>query len=241
MPASKTARRRFPFDRLAIGLLTVLAIGLAGRAWLAENPQHDPWAPLEVAHPPGWATGMKLAALREEVTACRAVLERGEIAFAALPAAGDGECARPDRTVLTATDLTPGSPQMTCPVAVSLAIWQRQTVAPAAEELLGSPVARIEHLGTYNCRRIGGGTAGDWSEHAKGNAIDIAGFVLADGRRISVLDDWDGSGPEAAFLRRVRDGACQAYTTVLSPDYNAAHADHLHLDHAARMVGGVCR
>ena len=51
---------------------------------------------------------------------------------------------------------------------------------------LGSEVVRIEHLGTVNCRRIGGGDKGNWSEHATGNAIDISAFVLADGRRITV-------------------------------------------------------
>ncbi|WP_232495471.1 extensin family protein [Novosphingobium kaempferiae] len=54
---------------------------------------------------------------------------------------------------------------------------------PAPEAMLGERVVRLEHLGTANCRRIGGGETGNWSEHAIGNAIDIAAFVLADGRR----------------------------------------------------------
>ena len=66
------------------------------------------------------------------------------------------------------------------------------------------------------------------------NAIDIAGFRLEDGTRISVVDDWDEDGPRSVFLRDVRDGACDLFATVLSPDYNAAHRDHLHLDQAAR-------
>jgi hypothetical protein len=85
-----------------------------------------------------------------------------------------------------------------------------------------------------------GASEGRWSEHATGNAIDIAGFVLEDGRRISVLGDWDGEDAEARFLRAVRDGACKSFATVLSPDYNAAHADHFHLDQDGRW-SGVCR
>ena len=59
-----------------------------------------------------------------------------------------------------------------------------------------------------------------------------------------MLRDWGGEGAEgdeAAFLRRVRDGACGIFGTVLSPDYNEAHRDHLHLDQAARGWGGFCR
>lgn len=157
--------------------------------------------------------------------------------FTALPPAGEGECARPDRTRLGDYPLSPDTPPVTCPVAIALELWRRDSVAPAAREILGSEIARIEHLGAYSCRRIYGRGEGNWSEHATGNAIDIAGFVLEDGRRISVLRDWAGEGPEAAFLREVRSGACEAFATVLSPDYNAAHADHFHLDQDSRWAG----
>lgn len=64
---------------------------------------------------------------------------------------------------------------------------------------------------------------------------------LEDGRRVSLTADWGGQGPAgepgARFLRRIRDGACRVFSTVLTPDYNAAHADHLHLDGAPR---GLC-
>ena len=78
-------------------------------------------------------------------------------------------------------------------------------------------------------------------EHATGNAIDIAAFVTEDGRRISILQGWNGDGAEARFLRRVRDEACGVFGTVLSPDYNEAHRDHLHFDQAARGFGSFCR
>jgi hypothetical protein len=126
-------------------------------------------------------------------------------------------------------------------VAAAFELWLRRGVQPAAQELLGARVARIEHLGTYSCRRMYARESGRWSEHATGNALDVSGFVLDDGRRVSVAAGWPGKGAEAAFLRRARTTACGAFGTVLSPDYNAAHADHLHLDQAAPGFGGACR
>ncbi len=232
---------RFSLDRTIIGLMILVALAVAARGWLADHPQHDPFAPLDLTDPPGWATQRKLAALRSDPAQCRAVLERSGVAFTTLPPAGAGECARPDRTVLTAALLAPSGSAATCPVAAGVELWLRRGVQPAAEALLGSPIERIEHLGTFSCRRVNGGEAGNWSEHATGNAIDIAAFVLADGRRVSVLGGWDGDDDEAAFLRAARDAACGVFGTVLSPDYNAAHADHFHFDQAAREYGGLCR
>jgi hypothetical protein len=226
--------------RRAMVALVLVVAAIAGWQWLQTRPQHNPWAPLDLRDPPGWATARKLTAMREDVGECRAVLARSEVAFTALVATGDGPCARPDRTQLDNYPLAPNTPAVTCPVAAALELWHRESAAPAAREILGSDLARIEHLGAFSCRRMYGGADGPWSEHATANAIDIAAFVLADGRRISVLADWEGTGPEAAFLRTVRDGACSSFATVLSPDYNAAHADHFHFDQDGRWVG-VCR
>jgi hypothetical protein len=241
-------RRVFaPYDRLALAFLMLLAAGSLGARWLERHPEHNPWAPLEIDHPAGWATARKLAALRDDPPACRAVLARGEIDHTVLPAAGSGQCLRADRTVLGAAPtrglvLAPARAEATCAVGAGLAIWLRQAVQPAAKRLFDSRVARLEHYGTNSCRRIGGGSDGRWSEHATGNAIDIAAFVLADGTRISVLRDWKGEGPKARFLREAHAGGCPVFATVLGPDYNAAHADHLHLDQAGRGRGWTfCR
>ena len=231
---------RFAGDRRVILLLLAVAALTGGRAWLAEHPQHDPWAPLDLNDPPGWATDAKLAALREDPAECRAVLERSDVQFTALEPLGEGACARPDRTRLNAYPLAPDRPATTCRVAIGLELWQRSSLDPAAEELFRSKIERIEHLGAYSCRRLYGRSEGAWSEHATGNAIDIAGFVLADGTQVSVLRDWDDEGAKGAFLRRVRDGACDSFATVLSPDYNAAHADHFHFDMSPRW-SGLCR
>lgn len=233
--------------RTLVVLLVLASAGLASWEWLERHPENNPWAPLALADPPGWATAMKLQALRGDRAVCRNFLESSGIMAEALPPMGKGQCLRSDRQVLQGlaqvkVRLAPGRPQATCAIDAGLAMWWRHGIAPAAQRLLGSEVASIEHFGTNNCRRIGGTSQGRWSEHATGNAIDISAFVLADGRRISVLKDWSGGGEKAAFLRAVRDAACQSFATVLSPDYNAAHADHLHLDQAQRTGGwSACR
>jgi hypothetical protein len=239
MPRRKPkARRRAA--RTAMAVLALLALAFAGWQWLQTHPEHNPWAPLNLNEPPGWATRAKLARLKDDVTECRAVLERSEVAFTALEPTGEGPCARPDRTRLGRYPLAPDTPPVTCPVAAALEIWRRDSVVPAARRIMGSELKRIEHLGAFSCRRMYGGSAGPWSEHATANAIDIAGFLLEDGTRISLLKDWQGDGPKARFLRTVRDGACGSFATVLSPDYNAAHANHFHLDQDDRWTG-VCR
>jgi hypothetical protein len=239
--ASARAYLRMPvFDRWAFPLLIAAGIGVAAHGWLRAHPEHNPWAPLNLNDPPGWATKRKIAELRGDPAECRAVLDRSGIAYTSLAPAGEGACARPDRTV-TELQLRPVRPTTTCAVAASLSLWVEREIKPAARELFGSDLARIDHLGAYSCRRLYGRGSGPWSEHATGNAIDISGFVLADGTRISVLRDWNSDGKKGQFLRLARDGACAAFGTVLSPDYNAAHRDHLHLDQQARRLGGVCR
>lgn len=231
---------RFTWDRWLLLMLAVTSVILSGRAWLAAHPEHNPWAPLDLRDPVGWATAAKLRSLKEDASLCRETLARSAVAFTALPAAGEGACERPDRTRLDAFPFTPDGPATTCSVAAALLIWRRDVLDVTAAKLFESKVDRIEQLGAFSCRRLYGRGSGPWSEHATGNAIDISGFILEDGTRISVLRDWNGDSSKSAFLREVRDGACRSFSTVLSPDYNAAHADHFHLDMGAGW-GGACR
>ncbi len=232
------------FSLVALMIIAFGAIWIFWKAWLADHPEHDPAAPFTLEQPDGWATAAKLARLRRDPTTCQAVLNRSEIAFLALGAIGEGTCRRTDRvTVIDASlNLRPAGAQATCAVHAGLIRWLERRVQPVAEQMFGSRVASVEHLGTNSCRRIGSGNDGRWSEHATGNAIDIAGFRLADGRRISVLKDWTGNDAERrAFLRNIHGAACKDFGTVLGPDYNAAHRDHFHLDQADRSWGGYCR
>jgi hypothetical protein len=236
----------FNIDRWAVIALMVMALVVAGWRWLADHPQHNPWAPLSIEDTPGWATGRKLARLRDEPDECQAFLQRSGIGFTELPPAGEGECRRADRTLLSPDRasglvLRPKRAAATCAVNAGLALWLRHGVQPAAQRHLGSRVVALEHYGTNNCRRIGGRETGGWSEHATGNAIDIATFELADGRRVKIRSDWNDQGAASDFLRDSRDAGCGIFGTLLSPDYNAAHADHFHLDQAGRRGWSFCQ
>lgn len=132
---------------------------------------------------------------------------------------------RSDYSQLQLTNLGP----VTCTVANTLSGWARFGVDRAARQILGSPLKRIETMGSYNCRNVAG--TDRRSAHSTASAVDVAGFTLEDGRRINVLRDWNSDDTQVrAFLRTVRDSACKRFGTVLTPDYNAAHHDHLHLE-----------
>ncbi|WP_120717668.1 extensin family protein [Tsuneonella amylolytica] len=126
---------------------------------------------------------------------------------------------------------------VSCPLADTLAAWARFGVDRAAREVLGSPLVRIETMGSYSCRTVAGSSR--LSAHATAQAVDVSAFILADGRRVSVLGDWsEGSFDEQRFLRTVHASACKRFGTILGPGYNAAHRDHFHLEATG---SGFCR
>lgn len=126
---------------------------------------------------------------------------------------------------------------LACPLVSALDRWVAEGVQPAAQRWFGTQVATIKQISAYSCRGMVGAGTSHVSEHAFGNALDIAGFVLADGRKISVKDGWRGSPEEQGFLHDVQLFACETFTTVLAPGYNAAHYDHIHVDLMRRASG----
>ena len=234
--------KRWLWLGLAAILLAVAMI--EGAAYIAAHPQDVPWTRLDLDQPIGRFTGPKLAALGDDPRRCRALLANGGItdraapAVAAAPPCGYADGVRLDRE----TTWRPAGLVTSCPVAAALALWERDVVQPAARRHLGASVTAFEHAGSYACRRIGGGAEGRFSEHGTADAIDVLGFRLDRGGKVNVLSDWNGEADRAAFLRAVRDGGCRLFSTMLSPDYNAAHADHLHLDQASRgaLGGRLC-
>lgn len=239
--------------RRAVGGLVALVLAAVAAlliyAFLRGRPEDLPWTPLDLGERVGMFTGAKLAGLTDDAPRCRALLRQAGVRFRALPVRREGQsCGYADGIRFThggsrRIAYAPADLGVSCPVAAALAMWEWNGVQPAAERLLGSRVRRIETFGSYSCRRLYGRDVGGWSEHATADAVDVAGFVLADGRRITVARDWQGDDPQARFLREVRDAACGLFATTLSPDYNAAHRDHLHLDQAERGAMGwrVCR
>jgi hypothetical protein len=212
-------------------LLDLLLVGLLLLAFIdrAAPPQDLPWKPFSLSQPLGLATDGKLARISADPVLCRAALREGGVVFAEGEARDQGFCSTRD-TVRMRSLLAPAAPLMACPLALRQALWERQVLRPLALSHLGSPVTRIDHLGTYACRTIYGRPGERPSQHARAAALDVAGLRLADGRRISVARDFAADTDEGRFLRAARDGACTLFGAVLSPDYNAAHADHLHLD-----------
>jgi hypothetical protein len=117
---------------------------------------------------------------------------------------------------------------MSCALASRLDDFEREVVQPLAAAELGRRVVRINHLGSFSCRAINGGNR--LSQHALGLAIDVAGFRLSDGSTVSVEHDWSQPGPKRLFLRHIARRACGYFSVVLTPDSNAEHYNHLHLD-----------
>jgi hypothetical protein len=118
---------------------------------------------------------------------------------------------------------------VSCGFALALDAFAREEVIPSALAHFGRDVRLIRHFGTYACRRENGGE-GRWSQHAAGRAIDIAGFDLSDGATILVERDWRGAGAKSAFLHDIARRACHRFSVVLTPDSDADHYNHIHID-----------
>jgi hypothetical protein len=130
---------------------------------------------------------------------------------------------------------------LACPVVSMLDRWVAEGVQPAAVKWFNQPVIEIKQISAYSCRPMNGQRGNPISEHAFGNALDIAAFTLADGRRVTVKDGWRGLPEERGFLRDVQMAACQRFSTVLAPGSNAFHTDHIHVDLARHHSGrSIC-
>lgn len=232
---------------LATVALTALLLAGCSRM-LAERPGPGGWpaAPSRTEAPLVGGLvdrpidgGTRAAVIRESAALqqCMAQLTAARVTFRPVPdRASSATCGLSAGGALgpdmgTTARMAPGDIEMTCRTALALSIWRRQSLEPAAREILGSDVVQIDHMGAYACRNVNnGGVSNRISAHAQAAALDFSGVRLRDGRRITVRGDWTGDAPEARFLRRIRDDACRIFGTVLSPDYNGVHADHLHLE-----------
>jgi len=224
-----TGQRRFPLLALAL---------MAPLPGCVSAPQQATRVPRISASWNGgsWNAASRNAPAAPAGRACLINLGRSDADFTPLPdqyygagcsAVGAVRLAslRSDAGLLQLTNLGP----VTCPLASTLSGWARFGVDRAAQQILGSKLMRIETMGSYSCRNVAGTSR--LSGHATANAVDVSGFVLADGRRITVARDWNAPSSQLrAFLATVRSSACKRFGTVLSPDYNAAHRDHFHLE-----------
>jgi hypothetical protein len=234
-------RRGFPILRLLLLLAAAVGIGFLFREGLVPA-RLNPLPVLSLASPPGLLLDWQLAALRYEPALCRDVLKSPHIEATGIT----DSPLRDGCGWVTAVRVTKsggaslGAEPLTCQTAAALAMWMAHDVQPLAEKIFGQRVASVRQMGTYSCRDIIGNPLwkGRRSEHATANAIDIAGFTLADGRQISVSRHWSGQGSESQFLKAVHQSSCRYFRVSLGPDFNEAHHDHFHLD---RGILWTCR
>jgi hypothetical protein len=126
-----------------------------------------------------------------------------------------------------------------CPMIPQVDRWVANVIEPAARRTYGVSLAEITVAASYSCRPMNNVAGGNLSEHGHANALDVSAFTLSDGTRIAVKSGWRGDTRQRAFLRAVHDGACNEFTTVLGPNYDANHHDHFHVDLARRGPDGL--
>lgn len=229
--------------RLAVTLVVSVAV-LSGMGALDAYPdRYKAWTDLNLDEPAGPFDPIKRARLTGFPACMEALEESSALTRLAEPRLGANGCGYDEAVVLERSGHVWSAPQpmvMRCPLAAAVYLWERRVVAPAAEAHFGQGVAEIRQYGIYSCRPVNNRDGARLSEHASANAIDVSGFVLEDGRVISVRTGWGGENAdetvdeaaraEAAFLREVHGGACGLFRGVIGPDGDAAHADHFHLD-----------
>lgn len=213
-------------------MLGLIGLGL----WLAVSPT-SPLAwfavlpPLNLGTPDQWFINWRLRAVGRDSTVCRTVVAPPHVS--AVPVADavlrEGCGWQNSVRVTSIAGARVVLDKMTCEMTAALGLWMIHDVQPEALRVFGHRVSEVHHVGSYACRNIDG-SGGERSEHASANALDITGFTLASGRRISVLKGWPGDGPDAAFLRHVHARACRYFPVALGPAYNGAHRDHFHFD-----------
>jgi hypothetical protein len=213
-------------------LAIVVGFALVSLGIIVVPPAYVPWTPLNTRDAPNFLTRYKLTRLERDPAECAFVLRQADIAYTPIPDQVTGEgcgfanAVRVSRPGAASTDGFIAA----CPLAAALSLFDHHVVQPSARRHFGQSVSRVLHAGSYACRNINHRVGGRRSEHATANALDVTGFVLSDGTRVTVLQDWRDGARKGAFLRDLRAGACRFFDVVLSPDFNEAHRDHFHLD-----------
>jgi hypothetical protein len=166
---------------------------------------------------------------------CEAALEAASVEFDWAGETEEEGCTVVQAVVLKAVSFNgstitfPQAPVLSCAFAARLGRWTRDIAGPVVMGHAGSELAAVNTGPGLVCRRRVGGSRTKVSEHAKGNAIDIASFSVSDQRTLQIGSELDEAGQRA--LRAMRVSACGYFTTVLGPGANAAHERHFHFDY----------
>jgi hypothetical protein len=197
----------------------------------------EPAGPVPPASPP-----------RIYQTACPAVMT-GEVVGVALPPISDGLCVVASPLSITALRANGREIALTSPVTLDCGMASQlpKWAAGLDSWLMATQDTRLAAITTgtsYMCRGVNNAAGGNLSFHAFGNALDVSGFSLEDGRQIDVLTAWpDDAAAGSKIVRHAHQTACGLFMTVLGPEANALHADHLHLDlgcHGKSCVARIC-
>jgi hypothetical protein len=205
-----------------------VAVAIALLSMVAACADKPPPSPVLALHPPPAPPPVLL----DPAAVCLAELDRRQVDYERITDFHTAEGCGIDQAVKLKSVTVPLNRPLllACPAALDLADFEAQVVAPAAQTLLGRRVMVITSAGSYDCRGQRSDHPERLSEHALGHAVDITGFTLEDGSRVTVLKNWSGNDANAAFLHKVAAGACHYFNVVLTPKTNRLHHDHLHLD-----------
>ncbi|URK87287.1 extensin family protein [Rhizobium sp. RCAM05350] len=180
---------------------------------------------------------------QKEYAACLADLKEIGATFKEEARIDDGKGCGIDKpltlqTVLPGITLKPEG-KMRCETALELARWTKDAVLPAAKVALENegPLTTINQASSYICRLRNNTANGKISEHARGNAIDIASFSFKNGKSIEIQPRDEDSTLAGAFQRAVTATGCLYFETVLDPGSDEAHENHLHFDVIERKGG----
>ncbi len=225
---NKSARLvRFFLILIAFALILLIA---AQYHFIRFPEPYDFGSPPDLRQKPGWLANLRLRVLEADAPACAAKLAEAGLEHTLLPSTDTlRQCHLENTVMMKHFSLASIKPEQSrCSIAARLYLWERFIVQPAALAHFGQHVKEITHFGSYSCRTIH--NSSHMSEHATANAFDISGFVLKNGKAVTVKRGWAAGGEDQAFLHDVRNGLCQFFNLTLSPDYNADHADHFHVD-----------
>ncbi|MCA1771808.1 MAG: extensin family protein [Halomonas sp.] len=187
-------------------ILALVALGVALQKGVIEIPRHwSPWAPLYVDDPITPITSLKLRRLENDRDGCLAALDSvpdDALRYSPLADYTPVESCPLENVVrLEASGVAFNrSFVASCPLALAWVMFERHALQPSAEDILDTRVRQVDHVGSFACRNVYGRESGRRSEHATAEALDVTGFRLANGERITLLDDWGNDGPAGEFL-----------------------------------------
>lgn len=195
-------------------------------------PSYNPLSVIDLEDPPNLMTGTKLWLMEGNTEACLAALRRSNATFKIVPVHTETfrpGCELHDTVIVSKLSRATIAPEeMRCDVALRIYLLERHDIQHLARRHFGKDVSELLDFGSYSCRNIQGSSR--LSEHATANAFDLAGFKLTGGKAVTLKQGWNGDAASHNFLRSLRIRSCLLFNMVLSPDYNADHADHFHFD-----------